>query len=54
MLKAMLRRIGFDDIPSSSNGSDALSKLRDRAYGLIISDWQRSLVSGLDLQCSKP
>lgn len=40
---------GFSDIDEANDGSEALGKLRDRKYGLVISDWNMEPMTGYDL-----
>ncbi len=49
ILRNLLRQIGFTNIDEASDGPDALSKLRERPYSLVISDWNMSPMSGADL-----
>lgn len=52
MLRTMgklLRKLGFANIDQASDGHQALEKLRDRPYGLVISGWNMVPMSGLDL-----
>jgi two-component system chemotaxis response regulator CheY len=45
----LLRQVGFTDIDAAGDGAAALEKMRAKRYGLIISDWNMSPMSGLDL-----
>lgn len=45
----LLRQLGFSDIDEANDGSEALGKLRDRKYGLVISDWNMEPMTGYDL-----
>ena len=52
MLRTMgklLRTLGFANIDQASDGHQALEKLRERPYGLVISGWNMVPMSGLDL-----
>jgi two-component system chemotaxis response regulator CheY len=49
ILRNLLGQIGFTHIDDAEDGSAALRKLRERAYGLVISDWNMQPMSGLDL-----
>jgi EAL domain-containing protein (putative c-di-GMP-specific phosphodiesterase class I)/CheY-like chemotaxis protein len=48
-LTAMLTAFGFAQVDRATDGGTALLKLRARAYGLVISDWNMAPVSGIDL-----
>jgi two-component system chemotaxis response regulator CheY len=45
----LLNEIGFKDVEEAADGASALAKLRERAYGLVISDWNMTPMTGLDL-----
>jgi two-component system chemotaxis response regulator CheY len=49
IIRNLLRYLGFADIDEATDGSMALSMLRQRSYGLIISDWNMQPMSGLSL-----
>jgi two-component system chemotaxis response regulator CheY len=49
ILRSMLGELGFKDIDTASDGQEALAKLREKRYGLVISDWNMEPMSGLDL-----
>src|SRR5262245_30183180 len=45
----LLKQHGFDNIDDASDGSAALSKMRVKKYGLVISDWNMEPMTGFDL-----
>ena len=45
----LLKQIGFQQIDEATDGATALAKLRDKDYGLIISDWNMEPMTGLQL-----
>jgi two-component system chemotaxis response regulator CheY len=45
----LLNEIGFKDVEEAADGASALAKLRERSYGLVISDWNMAPMTGLDL-----
>lgn len=49
IIKNLLKQLGFDNVDEASDGTDALTKLHDKQYGLIISDWNMEPMTGLDL-----
>jgi two-component system, chemotaxis family, chemotaxis protein CheY len=49
LIRTLLIQIGFANIDFASDGGAALMKLRDRPYGLIISDLKMQPMSGLRL-----
>jgi two-component system chemotaxis response regulator CheY len=46
--RSLLRQIGFNDIDDAQDGPAALAKMRNRRYGLVISDWNMEPMSGHD------
>jgi two-component system chemotaxis response regulator CheY len=44
----LLRQLGFNDIDDAQDGPAALAKMRNRRYGLVISDWNMEPMSGYD------
>ena len=46
IIRNLLRQLGFEDVDAAPDGSTALSKLRDRKYGLVISDWNMEPMTG--------
>ncbi|MBZ8131767.1 chemotaxis response regulator CheY [Afifella sp. IM 167] len=49
IIRNLLKQLGFEDVDDASDGTEALSKLRERAYGLVISDWNMEPMTGYDL-----
>jgi len=49
ILRNLLKQIGFEDIDAAADGSAALTKMRDKKYGLIISDWNMTPMTGCEL-----
>lgn len=45
----LLKQLGFTNIDEATDGSMALGKLRDKSYGLVISDWNMEPMTGLQL-----
>ena len=48
ILRNLLSQIGFTKIEEAEDGSTGLRKMREKAYGLIISDWNMAPMSGLE------
>lgn len=46
--RSLLRQLGFNDIDDAQDGPGALTKMRNRRYGLIILDWNMEPMSGYD------
>jgi two-component system, chemotaxis family, chemotaxis protein CheY len=49
IIRNLLKQLGFDNVDEATDGSGALSKLRDKEFQLIISDWNMEPMSGLQL-----
>ncbi|WNJ99071.1 response regulator [Thalassospiraceae bacterium LMO-JJ14] len=49
VLKSLLRQLKFTNVDEATNGGDALGKLREGNYGMVISDWNMEPMSGFEL-----
>ena len=49
IIRNLLKQLGFNNVDEASDGSEALQKLRDKGYGLVISDWNMEPMTGLQL-----
>jgi two-component system chemotaxis response regulator CheY len=49
ILRNLLRQLDFNNVDDASDGTDALQKLHQKKYGLIISDWNMQPMTGIDL-----
>ena len=49
IVRNLLKQLGFNNVDEATDGSVALQKLRDKKYGLVISDWNMEPMSGLQL-----
>ena len=49
IIRNLLRQLGFEDIDDAADGSTALAKMRDKHYGLVISDWNMEPMTGYEL-----
>ena len=49
IIRNLLKQLGFVDIHDASDGSAALAKMRERKFGLVISDWNMEPMTGYDL-----
>jgi two-component system chemotaxis response regulator CheY len=49
IIRNLLKQLGFNNVDDANDGSTALDKLRDRQYGLVISDWNMQPMTGLQL-----
>jgi len=49
IIRNLLRQLGFTNIDEATDGSQALQKLRQASFELIISDWNMEPMTGLQL-----
>jgi two-component system chemotaxis response regulator CheY len=49
IIRNLLKQLGFEDVDDASDGSAALTKLRGKRYGLVISDWNMEPMTGYEL-----
>lgn len=49
IIRNLLKQIGFNDIDDASDGETALKKMREKEYGLVLSDWTMEPMTGYDL-----
>jgi two-component system, chemotaxis family, chemotaxis protein CheY len=49
IIRNLLKQLGFEDIDDAADGSAALSKMREKRYGLVISDWNMEPMTGYEL-----
>jgi two-component system, chemotaxis family, chemotaxis protein CheY len=49
IIKNLLGQIGFANVDEATDGSMALTKLKEKKYGLVISDWNMEPMSGYEL-----
>jgi two-component system, chemotaxis family, chemotaxis protein CheY len=45
----LLKQLGYQNIDNANDGATALTKMRSKRYGLVISDWNMEPMSGYDL-----
>lgn len=49
IVKNVLKQIGYTDIETAENGEEGLKILRVGGFGLVVSDWQMPVMTGLDM-----
>ncbi len=49
IIRNLLKQIGFDNVDEATDGSQALTMLREKNFGLVISDWNMEPMTGLQL-----
>ena len=48
IINNLLKQLGFSNIDEASDGEQAFEKVKQKTYGLIISDWNMEPMTGLD------
>jgi two-component system chemotaxis response regulator CheY len=49
IIRNLLKQLGFENVDEANDGTSALAKLREKSYGLVISDWNMTPMTGYDL-----
>lgn len=49
IIKNLLKQLGFDNVDEATDGSMAFEKVKEKEYGLVISDWNMEPMTGLEL-----
>ena len=49
IIRNLLKQLGFTNVDDANDGSAALAKMREKSYGLVISDWNMAPMTGYDL-----
>jgi two-component system chemotaxis response regulator CheY len=49
IVRNLLHQLGFGNVDEANDGANALAKLRQKRFGLVISDWAMEPMSGLEL-----
>lgn len=49
IIRNLLRQVGFTNVDDASDGTSALKRLREKQYGLVISDWNMEPMTGYEL-----
>jgi len=49
IIRNLLKQVGFTNVDEATDGGSALTKLREKDFGLVISDWNMEPMSGLQL-----
>ena len=49
IIRNLLKQLDFNNVDEATDGQEALAKLRAGHFGLIISDWNMTPMTGLDL-----
>lgn len=49
IVRNLLKQLGFENVDEATDGQMALTKVKEKKYGLIISDWNMEPMSGFEL-----
>jgi two-component system chemotaxis response regulator CheY len=49
IIKNLLGQLGFSNIDEATDGTAALELMKNKTYGLVISDWNMEPMTGLEL-----
>ncbi len=49
IVRKLLKQIGYENVDEASNGEMALGMIKEKNYGLIISDWNMEPMTGYEL-----
>jgi two-component system chemotaxis response regulator CheY len=49
IVRKLLKQIGYENVDEASNGEMALKMIKEKPYGLIISDWNMEPMTGYEL-----
>ena len=49
ILRNLLKQLGYENVDDAADGTEALKKIENKQYGLVISDWNMEPMTGYDL-----
>lgn len=49
IIRNLLKQVGYENVDDAASGEEALQKIRDKRYSLIISDWNMEPMTGFQL-----
>ena len=49
IVRNLLKQFGFENVDEAANGGEAFNKMKEKQYGLVISDWNMEPVTGIQL-----
>jgi two-component system chemotaxis response regulator CheY len=49
IIRNLLRKLGFEDVDEAADGGAALARLKEKSYGLVISDLHMAPMTGIEL-----
>ena len=51
IVRNLLKQVGFENVDEAADGGEAFNKMKEKKYGLVISDWNMEPVTGFPV-CS--
>jgi two-component system chemotaxis response regulator CheY len=48
IIRGLLHHLGFGEVDDARDGAEALVRMRDKRYGLVISDWNMAPMTGYE------
>ena len=49
IIRDLLKQLGFENVDDAADGQEALAKMKENKYGLVISDWNMEPMTGYEL-----
>jgi two-component system chemotaxis response regulator CheY len=49
IIRNLLKQLGFENVDEAADGREALAKMKQTKYGLVISDWNMEPMTGYEL-----
>lgn len=49
IIRNLLKQLGFENVDDAADGQEALEKMKENKYGLVISDWNMEPMTGYEL-----
>ena len=49
IVRNLLKQFGFENVDEAAHGGEAFNKMKEKQYGLVISDWNMEPVTGIQL-----
>ena len=49
IVRNLLKQFGFENVDEAANSGEAFNKMKEKQYGLVISDWNMERMTGIQL-----
>ena len=49
IVRNLLKQVGFENVDEAADGGEAFNKMKEKQYGLVISNWNMEPVTGIQL-----